>query len=385
MPTATPRTRAPERTAPGRRGLAVVTALALGLVAVAVIALRDRTGSGEPPPGAAQHGHGADANRSGAGRLITGAPAYPVPDAAVRTVATGLYDPGGMGFRPDGTALVTERRSGRVLAVRPDGQVTEVHRIGGVVADGGGGLLGVASSPAHATDGWLYLFHTSAQDNRVIRVRTDGTTQPVVTGIPHGPARNGGAIVFGPDGMLYIGTGDAGDTSLPADPRSLAGKVLRVTPDGGPAPGNPVPGSMVYSRGYRDPQGLAWYGQTDLFLADAGSTAAGAPDRHDELNLVQANGDYGWPAISGPSTSGSVNPVATWHPGEAGFGGIAVTGGRVYLAGTKLYRIWLEGTEPQTLLDGRFGRLRATATAPDGALWLATTAGALLRIIPEAL
>jgi glucose/arabinose dehydrogenase len=365
------------------RGLAVVTVLSLGLVTLAVIALRDRQGSDDPP--AQQHGH---ENRSGAGRLITGAPAHPVPDSAVRAVVTGLDDPWGMAFRPDGTALVTERRAGRVLAVRPDGPATEVHRIGGVVADGTGGLLGVAVSPAYGTDGWLYLFQTTAQDNRVIRIRADGTTEAVVTGIPRGPSRNGGAIVFGPDGMLYIGTGDA---ELPADPGSLAGKVLRVTPDGKPPPDNPVPGSMVYSRGHRDPQGLAWYGKTDLFLADAGSTAAGAPDRHDELNLVQANGDYGWPAMTGSGGSNKfVNPVATWQPGEAGFGGLAVVGGRVYLAGAKLYRIWLEGTEPQTLLDGRFARFRATATAPDGALWLATAAGAgatdtLIRIAPAAL
>ena len=360
-----------------------MTVLSLGLVALAVVALRDRPGSGSES--GQQHGHEAG-NRSGAGRLITGAPAYPVPDTAVGTVATGLDDPWGMAFLPDGSALVTERRSGRVLAARPDGQVAEVHRVNGVVAEGTGGLLGVAPSPAYGTDGWLYLFHTTAQDNRVVRIRAGGTIEPVVIGIPRGPSRNGGAIVFGPDGMLYIGTGDA---ELPADPASLAGKVLRVTPDGKPAPDNPVPGSMAYSRGHRDPQGLAWYGKTDLFLADAGSTAAGAPDRHDELNLVQANGDYGWPAMTGAGGANTfVNPVATWQPGEAGFGGLAVVGGRVYLAGTKLYRIWLEGTEPQTLLDGRFGRLRAAATAPDGALWLATAAGAkdvLIRIAPAAL
>jgi glucose/arabinose dehydrogenase len=245
----------------------------------------------------------------------------------------------------------------------------------------GGELLGLA---VHA-DGTVYAFQTSTADNRVIRLAGDGSVEPVLTGIPHGPARNGGAIVAGPDGMLYVATGDAGNGPAATDPASLAGKVLRLTPDGTPAPGNPVPDSLVYARGFRDPQGLAWYGQTDLFLTDAGSTPEGTPDRHDELNLVQANGDYGWPATT--SFGGNrtyVNPVAAWQPGEAGFGGLAVQGGRIYLAGTRLYRIWLEGTEPQTMLDGRFAPMHAIATAPDRSVWVAAS-DSVLRVDADGL
>jgi glucose/arabinose dehydrogenase len=368
---------APDRTRAGRRrGVLVALGLSLALVVAAAITLRSRDDPADPPAGA-DHGHGG--NRSGAGRLITGAPAHPVPDTAVRTVATGLGEPSSLAFRPDGTALVAERRSGRVLAVRPDGPVTEVHRVTDLAVEGGGGLLGVAVDP----DGRLYLLYTTAADTRVVRIRADGAAEPVLAGIPRGESRNGGAIVFGPDTMLYVATGDAG---RPADPTSPAGKVLRLTPDGAAAPDNPVPGSMVYARGLRDPQGLAWYGQTDLFLTDSGANPAGAADRHDELNLVQANGDYGWPAATGFTNNPKlVSPVAAWRPGAAGFGGLTVVGARVYLAGTTVYRIWLEGTEPQTLLDAAaFGRFRAAATAPDGALWLAS-ATSLVRIAPEAL
>jgi glucose/arabinose dehydrogenase len=355
------------------RGVLVAAALSLLLVVVAVTALRDRSERGRSP-GTPAHGH--EGNRSGAGQLITGAPPLAVPDPAVKTVATGLGAVSAIAFRPDGTALVAERRTGRIVALAPSGQVSVFATLAGVEA-----LLGLTVHP----DGTVYALHTSTADNRVVRVHADGTVEPVLTGIPRGPVRNGGAIVAGPDGMLYIATGDAGDPSKAPDPRSLAGKVLRITPGGTVAPDNPAPDSMVYSRGLRDPQGLAFYGQTDLFLADAGSNPDGAPDRHDELNLIQANGDYGWPATTGFSGNRTyVNPVATWRPGEAGFGGLAVQGGRVYLAGTKLYRIWLEGTEPQTMLDGRFAPLRAIATAPDTAVWFAT-ADTVVRIAPEAL
>jgi glucose/arabinose dehydrogenase len=377
MATTTRPPRAPDHGSPTRRrGIVVALALSLALVVAAGITLRSRAERADPPPGAS-HGHGG--NRSGAGQLITGAPVHPVPDTAVSVVAAGLEDPWSLAFRPDGTALAVERLSGRVLAVRPDGQVTEVHRVAGLDTGRGGGLFGVAVAP----DGRPYLLHTTADDVRVVRIRADGAAEPVLTAIPRGQSRNGGAIVFGPDRMLYVATGDAG---RPADPNSLAGKVLRVTPDGDAAPGNPVPGSPVYARGLRDPHGLAWYGRTDLFLTDSGATPTGAPDRHDELNLVQANGDYGWPAGTGfTNNAKQVSPVAVWQPGEAGFGGLAVVGARLYLAGTKVYRIYLEGTEPQTLLDpAAFGRFRAAATAPDGSLWLAS-ATSLVRIAPEAL
>jgi glucose/arabinose dehydrogenase len=354
-----------------RRGVLVAVVLSAALVVAAAVALRDRS---EPATGqGAAPGH---ANRSGAGRLITTAPALAVPDTAVTTVATGLDTVQAIAFRPDGTALVAERRTGRIVAVDAQRQPT----VFATVPD----IEDLRSITVHA-DGTVYALVTSTADNRVVRVHANGTVEPVLTGIPRGPARNGGAVVAGPDGMLYVATGDAGDERNAPDPASLAGKVLRITPGGTVAPDNPVPGSMVYSRGHRDPQGLAWYGQTDLFLAEAGSTPDGAPDRHDELNLIQANGDYGWPATTAfGSNRKYVNPVAAWQPGEAGFGGLAIAGGRVYLAGTKLYRIWLEGTEPQTLLDGKHARLHAIATAPDDAVWVATH-DSVLRVGGEAL
>jgi glucose/arabinose dehydrogenase len=353
------------------RGVPVAVVLSVALVVVAALALRDRS---EPAPRQeTAHGHGS---RSGAGQLITSAPALAVPDTAVTTVATGLDTVRAIAFRPDGTALVAERRTGRIVAVGVGQRATVFATVPGIEA--------LRSITVHA-DGTVYALVTSTVDNRVVRVHAGGTVEPVLTGIPRGPVRNGGAVAAGPDGMLYVATGDAGNERNAPDPASLAGKVLRITPGGTVAPDNPRPDSMVYSRGHRDPQGLAWYGQTDLYLSEAGSTPDGAPDRHDELNLIQANGDYGWPATTAfGSNRRYVDPVAAWGPGEAGFGGLAVKGGRVYLAGTKLYRIWLEGTEPQTLLDGKLPRLHAIATAPDGAVWVATN-DSILRVGGEAL
>src|SRR5439155_25466851 len=157
-------------------------------------------------------------------------------EAPVRVLVTGLAARWGLAFRPDGSALVTERDSGRIVAVTADGKVSEVRRVPEVRPLSEGGLLGVALSPGYATDGWVYVYYTAAGDNRIVRFHGDEPAQPILTGIPKAGNHNGGRIAFGPDGMLYAGTGDAGRRDRAQDPAYLGGKILRMTPEGRPAP-----------------------------------------------------------------------------------------------------------------------------------------------------
>jgi len=338
------------------------------------------------------------------GDRVSGGGVCPVPDTGaspvdspptVRTIVSGLCVPWGLAFLPDGTALVTERDTARLLSVTMDGRVTEVKtfpevRPGGrpprgAAGGGEGGLLGVALSPNFATDKWVYVFYATVSDNRVARFQLSdpghvaGPLQPILTGIPTGDpkgsglyAHHGGRMAFGPDGMLYVGTGETYYTrEIAQDPRNLGGKILRLTPDGTPAPGNPFPDSPVWSLGHRNVQGLAWDSKGRLYAAELGE------NRFDELNLVEAGKNYGWPIVEGVGHDPRfVDPIATWAPADASPSGIAVVGNHVYVAclrGQRLYRVGLDGSNPEPLLVGRYGRLRTVTLAPDGSLWVTTS------------
>jgi glucose/arabinose dehydrogenase len=302
---------------------------------------------------------------------VGGADEVNVPGSAVRTVASGLQIPWGLAFLPDGTALVTERHTARILQVRPDGTVTEAPRLTEVEPGGEGGLLGIAVSPNYATDRWVYVYYTAADDNRIARLRLGGAAQPIFTGIPKAGNHNGGRIAFGPDGMLYAGTGDAGEGGRAQDRASLGGKILRMTSDGKPAPGNPFGDSAVYSYGHRNVQGLAWDSAGRLYASEFGQ------NRYDELNRIEPGRNYGWPMVEGTGDDADyVNPIATWATSDASPSGIAILGERVFMAclrGQKLYRIGLNGSGAQRLLDHDYGRLRDVEVAPDGSLWVLTS------------
>jgi glucose/arabinose dehydrogenase len=306
------------------------------------------------------------------------------PDAAAaEDVATGLDVPWDLAFLPDGTALVTLRDEARVVHLDPDGTVSEVSADGdggtvaGVAPDGEGGLLGITTD---ATAEHVFVYLTGADDNRVVRYAWDRDTltltEPVavVTGIPKAEVHNGGRIDLGPDGFLYVATGDARDTAASPDTGSLAGKVLRVTTDGEPAPGNPEAGSPVWTSGHRNVQGLGWSADGTMWASEFGQNTT------DELNRLRAGGDHGWPQVEGVGdVEGLTDPVATWGTDEASPSGIAVTADAVYLAalrGERLWRVPVEGAEvagePEVALDG-LGRLRHVEVAPDGSLWLLTS------------
>jgi glucose/arabinose dehydrogenase len=297
----------------------------------------------------------------------------PNEDPAV--VAKHLRAPVGLTLLPDGTALVGERTTGRILRVqpKPDQPVTTVRILTGLSTTGGGGLLDLALSPFYTQDGLIYAYITTATDNRVVAFTLTGPVTPVVTGIPRGATDNAGRIAFGSNGDLYIGAGDAGTAANAQRPSSLAGKVLRVSDIGRPVADNPSPRSAVYTSGHRDPSGLCIDPDSGaVFETEAGSSS-------DEVNLIVAGANYGWPSTA----RGDQRPLTTLPSADREPGGCAVQDGVLYvtsLDGHALLAAQIRSTGSKVVLDAfkrslvnRYGRLRTVVAAPDGALWLTTS------------
>ncbi|MDA1358818.1 PQQ-dependent sugar dehydrogenase [Glycomyces luteolus] len=316
-------------------------------------------------------------------------PNLPTPSGApeeqtsfMDVVAEGLEVPWGLDFLPDGTAIVGERTTGRLLAIplAEDGTAGEPEELRTIdVADSGeGGLLGLAVSPDYATDSTVFAYYTTGTDNRIAAIDTgsDAAPQPVLTGIPAGPNHNGGALEFGPDGFLYAATGDAGDGNNAQDPESLGGKILRITPEGRPAEGNPDPDSPVYTLGHRNVEGLAWNPAGQLYATEFGQDIA------DEINLIEPGGNYGWPYFEGTDTDDAyTDPALVWEPFEASCAGAVFLDDTLVTACLRGQRLWTvqfdqSGTpaaEPRATVVNEFGRLRSVAMGPDGMLWVTTS------------
>jgi glucose/arabinose dehydrogenase len=282
-------------------------------------------------------------------------------------VASGLTVPTGLVVLPDGSAVVGERDSGRLFQVFPDrSPAQELMTVAGVDAAGDGGLLGLALSPTFAEDGLLYAYISTATDNRVVRFPLGGTPNPVLTGLPRGETRNGGGLLFGADGTLYVGTGDTGNAALAQDPASLGGKVLHVD-----VFGQPVGAGPVYSSGHGNVTALCTDGAQALFATD---DAVVGPDA---LDRVAEGTDAGWPQ-PGPDS----RPPVVEVPGpEGGLGGCAVAGRTVFLGaldGRRVHAVQLDAggavvEEPTDFLAERYGRLRTVVLDADGALWITTS------------
>ncbi len=313
--------------------------------------------------------------RSPTGETSSG-PADRRPEV-VDTIATGLEAPWGMDFLPDGTAVVTERDSRRVLAVTED-DVTEIGTVDQAAPEGEAGLLGVAVSPDFEEDRTLFFYATTSEDNRIVRARFAGgglgPLQPVLTGIPNGFIHDGGRLAFGPDGYLYASTGETGQPALAQDRDSLGGKILRITPDGDPAPGNPDPDSPVWTWGHRNVQGLAFDDAGQLWASEFGQNT------FDELNRIDRGDNYGWPGVEG--TGGApdyTDPQLVWRTSEASPSGLAYADGHLWMAslrGERLWRVAVDGrkaTEPTAFFVGDYGRIRTVEVAPDGNLWVTTS------------
>ncbi|GAB3653458.1 PQQ-dependent sugar dehydrogenase [Glycomyces tarimensis] len=310
----------------------------------------------------------------------SGAPEEPA--AFIDVVAENLEVPWGLGFLPDGTALVGERDTGRILAIAlaDDGTAAapEELRTVDVHPDGEGGLLGLAVSPEFDQDHTVYLYYTTEDDNRIatIDLESDADPEPILTGIPSGPNHNGGALAFGPDGYLWAATGDAGDGSNAQDENSLGGKILRIDTSGAPAEDNPDPDSPVYSMGHRNIQGLAWSPAGEPYATEFGADVA------DEINRIEAGGNYGWPQFEGPGdTDQFMDPILTWEPFESSCAGAVFVEQTLITACLRGQRLWVVefdssgavSGEPQPALGGQFGRLRSVAMGPDGMLWVTTS------------
>lgn len=296
-------------------------------------------------------------------------------------VATGLDAPWSIAFH-GGTALVSERDSARIVEITAAGGVREAGRIDGVRTGGEGGLLGIA-----VHDGMLYTYATSRDgdrlENRIERRPIAGSVgalelgaaETVFDGIPAAGNHNGGRIAFGPDGMLYATTGDAGDRGSAQDPEALSGKILRLTPEGAVPDDNPFPGSPVFSLGHRNPQGITWTPDGTMYASEFGQ------DTWDELNLIVAGENYGWPEAEGiADLDGFVDPVQQWSPSTASPSGIAVAADEIVIAnlrGERLRVVPLADTGTAFELHGgesrgEYGRLRDAVAAPDGSVWVLT-------------
>jgi glucose/arabinose dehydrogenase len=292
----------------------------------------------------------------------------------VSVLASGLEAPWGIAFLPGGDALVTERDSARILRVPAGGGApAAVQTLSEVDGDGEGGLLGIAVSPRYATDRTVFVYYSTAEDNRIARLRLGGSPEPIVTGIPRSGIHNGGRLAFGPDGYLYAGTGDASSSGRSQDTGSLGGKILRVTTDGRPAPGNPF-GNLVWSYGHRNVQGLVFDSAGRLWASEFGQ------NRFDEVNLIQRGRDYGWPTVEGASDDPRFRPpLVTWPTSDASPSGVTIAGSTLYVAALRGERLWaipLTGDrtgQPRAALQGEYGRLRAVQLAPDGSLWILTS------------
>ena len=298
-------------------------------------------------------------------------------------VTTGLAAPWSILNIPlgdgDTITLVSERDTGDVQQVMPDGSLNRIGTIPGVVHASEGGLLGLAYLDDGQTQ-WLYAYLTTADDNRIIRIPfadelgIGSEPEIVLSGIAKAGNHNGGRIAFGPDGMLYATSGDATRPENAQDPDSLNGKILRMTPTGEAPDDNPTPGSLVYSLGHRNPQGLAWDGDGQLWAAEFGQNA------WDEFNRIEPGGNYGWPEVEGHrGDERFIDPWLQWRTDDASPSGLTWIDGTFFMAGLGGERLWAiyvdddaHAASSVEWFTGEYGRIRDVTAGPDGSLWMLT-------------
>ncbi|HSV41452.1 MAG TPA: PQQ-dependent sugar dehydrogenase [Nocardioidaceae bacterium] len=296
----------------------------------------------------------------------------------VGTIATGLQAPWGVTFLPDGTALVGERDTTRVVAIAPSGRLREVGRIALAVPEGESGLLGLATSPSYDEDGLVFAYVTTRGDNRVVKMAYDGRSLgdpvDVLTGIPNGFIHDGGRLLFDADGNIFVSTGEIGEPERAQDRGDLGGKILHITPDGDPAPDNPIAGSPVWTMGHRNVQGLAFDDSGQLWASEFGQNT------WDELNRIDAGRNYGWPVHEGRGDDkGYRDPYVQWRTSEASPSGLAFLDGALWAASLRGERLWRipvtdDGVgKVEDFFVGDYGRLRTVVVAPDGNLWVTTS------------
>ncbi|HEY9225982.1 MAG TPA: PQQ-dependent sugar dehydrogenase, partial [Gemmatimonadaceae bacterium] len=319
----------------------------------------------------------------------------------VSTFVSGLDTPWDLAWGPDSMIWVSER-GGRISRVDPRTGARTTAGTVNALQSGEGGLMGIAFHPSFSREPILFAMHTYSASggtrNKLVRMRWNGRAlgepETLLDNIPGGGIHNGSRIAVGPDALLYITTGDAGSADIAQDGESLGGKVLRLTLDGKPAPGNPF-NNATWSFGHRNGQGLVFHPTTGaLYETEQG------PSDNDEVNIIRRGANYGWPQVHGTCDDDSggerdfcrrnnvVEPIAAWTPT------IAICGADLYLLdairgwrgsllatslrGAALYRLALSAdgsriVSRETLLANRYGRLRDVLVAPNGDVYVATS------------
>ncbi len=321
---------------------------------------------------------------------------------AVKVWIENLEIPWSLAFLPEGRALVSER-PGRIRLIKNAKLQKEPYATIDVSPVGEGGLMGIAIHPEFPQKPYVYAMHTYKKGeelyNRIIRLKDNGLTgasdRVILDGIPGGKFHNGGRIAFGPDGMLYIATGETFQAELAQDLKSLGGKILRITPEGNIPDDNALNGSLIYSYGHRNPQGLSWHPATgNLFESEHGPSGEFGRFAHDEINVIKKGGNYGWPNVIGaPMLKPYIDPMVVWKKTTPP-SGIAFYKGELLrhlqgdlfvatLRSESLIRIRLQKNDKYKVTrierwfandysDGKYGRIRDVVEGPDGFLYFLT-------------
>jgi glucose/arabinose dehydrogenase len=336
---------------------------------------------------AARDNQSNTSQRSASKTLTTGSSC----NSAVCSVAQVVQEtdiPWGLITLPDGDIIYSRRDA--LDLVRLDPTTSKVTNLGEVPNSertrAEGGLLGLAVTPGFPSqDQWIYIYHTSPTDNRIVRIKyvngalVTSSLQVLLSGIARNIFHNGGRLRFGPDGKLYATTGDAQNAAFAQNKNSLNGKVLRLNPDGSVPSDNPF-GNYVWSYGHRNPQGLAFDSEGRLWEQEFGEK------KQDETNLIVKGGNYGWPDCEGTvdkegscQTPGFIAPKFTYTVLDGSCSGIAIVRDVMYVAclqGKRIYRHVISGnklTSTQELFSGTYGRLRTLEPTIDGGLWMTTS------------
>lgn len=320
----------------------------------------------------------------------------------IEEVARGLEVPWGIAFTSSVRMLVTER-PGRIRIIE-DGVLREtpLHTFPEVSTGGEEGLMSITLHPQYADNKFVYTSYAYMSERGlpdrqagmwvdVIRFKDEGDSisniTRIVTGIPAAQYHAGSELAFGPDGKLYITTGDATERDLAQDMNSLAGKILRVNDDGSIPSDNPFPNSAIWSYGHRNPQGISWNSKGELYETEHGPSGFDGPGGGDEVNKIEKGGNYGWPLVSHEKTKeGTISPLLVFTPAEAPASAL-IYSGKLFpqfkdnlffgsLRGENLMRVTLDdgkATGFDRLFHEEYGRIREVAESPDGAIYFSTS------------
>jgi len=343
--------------------------------ALATLLLASCAAQGSPPATPSSTPPGEQTAAPVAPSVADAAPSYVQPSGDATVIATGLSAPWSIVRLRSGSTLVSERDSGVIKELTPSGTLRDVGTVPDVARGGEGGLLGLAYVRAGNA---LFAYLTTASDNRIVRFELMGEPgsyalgpgTPILTGLERASNHNGGRIKIGPDGLLYATVGDASQPWISQDLTSYNGKILRMELDGSVPLDNPFPGSLVYSLGHRNPQGLAWDGSGQLWASEFGQNT------WDELNRIVPGGNYGWPAVEGiAGEPGFIDPLYQWQTDVASPSGLAFSSDTLFMATLRGQRLWTIYTDSTTALAwyaDSYGRLRDVVPGPGGTVWVLT-------------